>query len=138
MEKCVLIIDEQLSVGEIANVSAVLSVSVGSKIKGLVGVDIQDKNGFLHQGLTQLPIPVLGTSNNRITEIIDTIKTDPLAGILVFDFNNYSKQARTYDEYISLIESASDEDIKYLGIALYGTKKQINRLTSGLKLINKL
>lgn len=138
MEKCVLIIDEQLSVGEIANVSAVLSVSVGSKIKGLVGVDIQDKNGFLHQGLTQLPIPVLGTSNNRITKIIDTIKTEPLAGILVFDFNNYSKQARTYDEYISLIESASDEDIKYLGIALYGTKKQINRLTSGLKLINKL
>lgn len=125
MEKCVLIIDEQLSVGEIANVSAVLSVSVGSKIKGLVGVDIQDKNGFLHQGLTQLPIPVLGTSNNRITEIIDTIKTDPLAGILVFDFNNYSKQARTYDEYISLIESASDEDIKYLGIALYGTKNKL-------------
>ena len=60
MNKCVWIIDELLSTSVIANVAGILSMSIGSKVEGLVGEDIIDKKDFVHSGLPQLPIPVLG------------------------------------------------------------------------------
>ena len=40
--KCVLIIDETLDEGVVANVAAILSMSIGKEVEGLVGVDIPD------------------------------------------------------------------------------------------------
>lgn len=137
MEKCVIIVDSELSTGVIANVSAVLSMSIGYKVEGLVGADIRNADGHIHHGLTQLPIPVLGTTAGRISDIKTAMASDSNDEILVFDFNNLSQKAKTYEEYISLIESSAAKDIVYLGIALYGNKKTINKITSGLSLVAK-
>lgn len=135
MKKCVLIIDPLLSTGVIANVAGILSISVGSKIKGLVGEDITDKNAFTHSGLPQLPMPVLGASPEKLRDIIMEVVHGAQDDILIFDFNNFSQQAKTYEEYTSLIQNSSTDEILYMGIALCGNKKSVNSIIKGLKLI---
>ena len=125
--KCVLIIDETLDEGVVANVAAILSMSIGKEVEGLVGVDITDGEGTVHSGLTQLPIPVLGASAEHIKEIRKKMIEQHPDDVRVFDFNNFSQEAHTYDEYISLLENATAADIQYLGIALYGHKNRVNK-----------
>lgn len=135
MKKCVLLIDPLLSTAVIANVAGILSMSIGSKAEGLVGEDIIDKNNFIHGGLSQLPIPVLGASKQELREIIIKVQQEVDQDILAVDFNNFSQQARTYEEYTDFIQKSLTDEIVYMGIALYGNKKSINTLTKKLKLI---
>lgn len=134
-EKCILIIDQSLSTGVIANVSAVLAMSVGRKMNGLIGDDIIDRDGTLHRGLTQLPIPILGASSVQISEIRQSVVSEVNNDMILFDFNNFAQQARTYEEYTSYLQSGDVGDIVYLGIAIYGDKKRVNKVTKGLTLI---
>lgn len=46
-----------------------------------------------------------------------------------------AQSCRTYDEFISRAAAAREEDITYLGIGIWGTKKQVNRLTGSLPLL---
>jgi len=133
--KCVLIIDNELSVGFIANVSSILSITLGSKIQGLIGPDVTDREGVVHQGLTRLPIPVLGTTSNNIRMIRQEFLIKKTDTSFLVDFSSFAQQARTYEEYQSGIEAAETNDIIYLGIALFGDKKSINKATKGLALI---
>ncbi|MDX4973898.1 DUF2000 domain-containing protein [Myroides odoratimimus] len=135
MKKCVLIIDPLLSTGVIANVAGILSMSIGSKAEGFVGKDVIDKNNFIHGGLPQIPVPVLGAGKEKLRDIIMKVVQDANHDILVVDFNNFSQQARTYDEYTDLIQQSPTDEIVYMGIALYGDKKSINNITKKLKLI---
>ncbi len=136
-KKCVLIIDQSLPTGVIANVSAVLAMSVGKEINGLVGEDILDKDGTLHRGLTQLPIPVLGATSLQISKIRQIVISETDNDTILFDFNNFAQQARTYHEYTSYMQSVDTEEISYLGLAVYGDKKKINKTTKGLTLIGQ-
>lgn len=61
--KCVMIIDEELPLGLIANTSAVLALSIGENVEGIIGEDVTDKDGHVHRGITKLSIPYLTLSN---------------------------------------------------------------------------
>ncbi len=134
--KCVLIIDNALSTGIKANVASVLSITIGDKIKGIVGADITDSSGTIHPGLTQLPIPVLGASADAISSIRNTFIQGNVENGFLVDFSSFAQQARTYEEYQSNIQLAEVQDIVYLGIALFADKKTINKATKGLALIS--
>ncbi len=44
-EKCVMIIDEQLPLGIIANTAAIMGITLGKSIPEVVGKDVYDKTG---------------------------------------------------------------------------------------------
>lgn len=134
-KKCVLVIDNELPVGVTANVTAILSMSVGHRVQGLVGKDIIDKDGTLHSGLSQLPIPVLGATSDEISSLRSKIFSREDNHLEVFDFNNFSQKAMTYDEYTSMLENGDKDSIKYMGIAIFGDKHEVNRVTKKLKLL---
>ena len=134
-QKCVILIDKTLTTGTIANVAAVLSLSLGRILGEIVGPDIIDKSGERHHGLTQLPIPVLGALSHELREVRKNILSTSMMDVILVDFNNYAQRARSYDEYVAGLQSASPEDITYSGIALCGNKKIINQVTKGLKLL---
>lgn len=54
-EKCVMIIDEALPLGIIANTAAVMGITLGKKMPEIVGCDVADKNGNTHLGITAYP-----------------------------------------------------------------------------------
>ena len=100
-----------------------------------MGPDVTDKEGNLHPGLTQLPIPVLGAPAEAIKSLRESFKVTDGESNFIAGFTTFAGKAKTYEEYSSALESADSQDINYLGIAVLSDKKTLNKLTKGLSLI---
>ena len=57
--KCVIVADEELPVGILANTAAILGMTLGKCLPDCVGEDIPDGSGLMHKGITNIPIPIL-------------------------------------------------------------------------------
>lgn len=55
--------------------------------------------------------------------------------MIVADFSDVAQSCKTYDEYIDKISKIDSKDITYFGIAIYGNKKQVNKLTGSIGLL---
>ncbi|MDP7247857.1 MAG: DUF2000 domain-containing protein [Candidatus Peribacteraceae bacterium] len=132
-KKCVIVLDQELPVGLLANSSAVLSLTLGEKIDGIIDRDINDGSGEKHEGITNTVIPILKTEKENLTIIRE--KAVDLDDVLVVDFSDVAQRTKTYDDYAAQLEVTKSEDLRYLGIALYGEKQAINSLTGSLALL---
>lgn len=133
--KCVLIIDNTLPYGIIANAASVLSITLGAKIKDLISQDIIDKDGVTHLGITQFPIPILGTTKEHIKEIREKMLLENQSELVFVDFSDLAQQSKTYDEYTDKLQTIETQQINYLGIGICTKKKVINKATGNLSLI---
>lgn len=134
-KKCVLIIDNTQPAGIIANTASVLSITLGKEIEGIVSHDVYDKQGEKHLGITQMPIPILGTSRDKIKEIRQKLLSLGMEGLVMVDFSNIAQQSKTYDNYETAMLTSDENDIYYIGIGICGDKKTINKATGNLSLI---
>lgn len=134
-EKCVMIIDEQLPAGIIANTAAILGITLGRKMPEIVGTDVADKNGNFHLGIIEFPIPVLKGSPSLIKEIREKLYLPEFSDLTVVDFSDLAQGCKTYDEFISKMADTPESALEYLGIVLCGAKKKVNKLTGALGLL---
>ncbi|QJB42433.1 DUF2000 domain-containing protein [Chitinophaga oryzae] len=134
-KKCVLIIDSTQPTGIIANTSSVLSITLGQQLGNIIGQDVYDKQGEKHLGITQMPIPILGASPEKIKEIRRHFLSLLIEDIVIVDFSDIAQKSRTYDHYENIMRTTTENDIRYIGIAVYGDKKVINKATGNLSLI---
>lgn len=134
-KKCVLIIDSTQPTGIIANTSSVLSITLGQQLGNIIGQDVYDKLGEKHLGITQMPIPILGASPEKIKEIRRHLLSLLIKDIVIVDFSDIAQKSRTYDHYENIMRTTTENDIRYIGIAVYGDKKVINKATGNLSLI---
>lgn len=132
--KSVIVIDETLPLGILANTSAILGMTMGKVLPQLVGEDVRDASGEVHRGVISLPLPIL-KGNGKIKEILEKLKQDAFQDLMVVDFTKQAQSCKVYEEYIQLMKDTNQEDLSYMGIALYGTKKQINALTGSMPLL---
>lgn len=132
-EKCVMIIDEALPIGLIANTAAILGITLGAKLPGVIGADVRDGGGNEHMGIIEFPVPVLKASSEMISKLRLMLYTKEFSDITAADFSDIAQSCKTYDEYIDKISAA--ESINYFGIALCGDKKKVNKLTGNLPLL---
>lgn len=58
-EKCVMIIDENLPLGIIANTAAIMGITLGKKMPEVVGSNVTDQSGKEHLGIIEFPVPIL-------------------------------------------------------------------------------
>lgn len=133
--KCVLIIDHAQPTGVVANIASVLSMTLGSKVSHIVSHDVYDGQGKKHLGITQLPIPILGASSEKIKEIHRYFHALGDKDLMLVDFSTIAQQSRTYDEYEQAMANAGEEDLHYIGIGVCAEKKVINKITGNLSLI---
>lgn len=133
--KQIFLIDKTLPVGLIANTAAALGLSLGSKIDGLVGSDVLDKDNHLHIGITQVNLPMLGADKEEIKTIRAKLYDKEYADVVVIDFCLTAQRSRDYADYMHLLGNSSAEDLEYLGICLRGPVKMINKLTGGFSLL---
>lgn len=133
-KKCVMIVDESLPLGLIANTTAVLGATLGKLNGEIVGNDVYDQENQVHRGIVQIPIPILKGNDQIIRELLE--KTDNyLDEVNVIDFCDLAQSCRDYQEYIDKMKEASKTSLKYSGICIYGSKKRINKLTGNLPLL---
>lgn len=132
--KCVIIINSDLPTGLIANTSAVLALSIGKEFQHLIGEDVMDSDGIIHRGITNIPIPLLKGNNESICSIRKRLLENSNS-IYYVDFCDIAQKSKQYNDYKEKLQSTPTDQLEFLGIALYGPKKQINKLTGSLALL---
>ncbi|WP_042144303.1 DUF2000 domain-containing protein [Paucisalibacillus sp. EB02] len=133
--KCVLLIDSELPLGYLANTAAVLALTIGKRAEGIIGPDVVDGSGQIHTGITTIPLPILKTTREDLQALKQKISSEAFQDLLVVYFSNAAQTTNNYEEYIQKIATYTREDLHYLGIALYGDRKKINKLTGNLSLL---
>ena len=115
-----------------ANTIACLSFGLGAIFTDAVVKPIADKDGVLHGGIINKPVPILSAREEIVRDIF--FKAQELPNVHVLDMNNRSREARTLAEYKELLSETETGALSYAGIALYGPRRDINKLTGSLKL----
>lgn len=131
--KCVLIVDNSLTIGEQANVAAVLAMTIGAKNSEIIGANVSTLDNISHQGITQLNLPVLTASEEILRKIHEQSRVNDK--VFLVDFTSTAQMARTYDEFSTKMSSLAEKDLKYIGIGIIGDKKIINKYSGNLKLL---
>jgi hypothetical protein len=134
-EKCVMVVDENLPIGIIANTVAIMGITLGKKMPEVVGADVADKSGYKHLGIIEFPVPILKGSPEIIKEIRKKLYEPEFEDLTVADFSDLAQGCKTYDEFIGKMAEVSDSDLQYFGIAICGTKKKVNKLTGSMPLL---
>ena len=133
--KCVMIVDADLPTGLIANTTAVLSLTLGAKIEGIIGSDIYDSSDRLHVGITTVPIPILKANREQIKEIRNKLYEENHEDIFVVDFSDAAQVTKNYEDYSMKISQTPTQELNYLGIAIVGNKKKVNKVTGNMPLL---
>lgn len=134
-EKCVIVLDEDLPLGLIANTAAILGVTLGKKLPEVVGPDVLDQGGNPHLGIIEFPVPILKGSSEAIRALRETLYQPEFQELTSVDFSDLAQGCKTYDEFIEKMGRTSERTLQYLGVAVCGPKKRVNRLTGSMPLL---
>ena len=134
-EKCVMIIDETLPRGLIANTAAILGITLGKLCPEMVGPDAVDGSGNAHPGIVTTPVPVLCGTPEELRSIRQKLCQPAFQDVTAVDFSRLAQGCRTYGEWIGKIAQVPESSLQYLGLALCGAKKKVNTLTGNIPLL---
>ena len=133
--KCVMVIDETLPLGMIANTAAVMSATIGKLFPDFIGPDVSDKDKNSHLGIIAIPIPILKGNPDLIRELREKLFRPEYESLTVVDFSDVAQSCNTYDAFIEKMAGAAEADLRYFGVAICGDKKLVNQLTGSMPLL---
>ena len=134
-QKCVIIIDNTLPLGLIANTAAMLGISIGKLHPEMAGEDVTDASGNTHLGISTYPISMLKGDESLLRDLRLRLFESEFAGLTVVDFSDVAQKINVYADFVQKAGETQERDHSYYGIALFGDKKKINRLTGMLPLL---
>lgn len=134
-EKCVMVIDESLPLGIIANTAAIMGITLGKKLPEVVGADVTDQSGSEHLGIIEFPVPILRGSPESIKQIREKLYLPDFQNLTAVDFSDLAQGCKTYNEFIEKMGRVPESALQYLGIAICGPKKEVNKLTGSMPLL---
>lgn len=133
--KCVMVVDEHLPLGLIANTAAIMGITLGKQMPEVVGADVADQSGNVHLGIIEFPVPILKGSPEIIKEIREKLYQPEFQDLTVVDFSSLTQGCKTYEEFIQKMSQVPESTLEYLGIAICGAKKKVNKLTGSMPLL---
>ncbi|CAM3604849.1 DUF2000 domain-containing protein [Deinococcus saxicola] len=133
--KCVMVLAGDLPPGLAVNAAGVLAVTLGHRVPQLLPPDALDASGEVHAGLINVPLPILVLGRDGLKELRQRAARQD--GLTVVDFSDVAQHARTYEGYIAALAGTPAEALNYLGVALHGPKKAINKLVGHLPLYGR-
>ena len=134
-EKCVMVIDEELPLGLIANTAGIMGFTLGKHRPEAVGPDVADGSGKPHLGIIEFPVPILKASRQKLRELREQLYDPCFSQLTVVGFSDVAQGCKTYDEYIGKAANSGEEDFQYFGLGICGAKKLVNKLTGNLPLL---
>lgn len=134
-EKCVMVMDEALPLGILANTAGILGITLGKHIPEAVGPDVVDQTGNMHRGIIQIPVPVLKADQARLRAIREQLYREEFSDLIVVDFSDVAQSCNVYEEFIEKAAQRAESTYTYFGIGICGAKKLVNKLTGSLPLL---
>ncbi|WNS79050.1 DUF2000 domain-containing protein [Domibacillus sp. DTU_2020_1001157_1_SI_ALB_TIR_016] len=131
--KSVLVIDEELPVGLIANTSAILGITLGKYAPEMVGESVVDESGVSHLGIVTTPIPILKGNAAILQELRARTWERNFEDVIVVGFAEIAQRCKTYEEYRKKLAKTSVHS--FYGLGFWGEKRKINKLTGSLPLL---
>jgi len=134
-EKCVIVVDGALPDGIAVNTGVILGMTMGNYMPEAIGADVRDKDGNEHLGIITFPVPVLKGSCEILKELRHKVNLPEFKELIAADFSDLAQGCMIYSEFIEKMSQTAEEQLDYLGIALCGPKKMVNKLTGSLPLL---
>ncbi len=132
--KMVIVLDDALPLGLKCNTAAVLSLTLGNKITGLIDKDLKDGSGVVHRGLTNTPLPILKARESELKEL-RTAASGLGENLMIVDITDAAQTTKNYADYEEGLKSKKTDELQLLGIALAGFAKDVKSLTGNLGLM---
>lgn len=129
--RCVIVLDEALPAGLAANAAAVLALTLGATVPGLVGPELVDAHGDRHPGLIPHGLPVLAAARDALPGLRERAQSAQLG---VIDFPVVGQQTTDYEELRRQVADLDAHRLSYLGVLVYGPRRAVSRVTGGLAL----
>ncbi|WP_243095313.1 DUF2000 domain-containing protein [Lachnotalea sp. AF33-28] len=114
---------------------AIMGITLGKKMPEVVGADVADKTGNRHLGIIEFPVPVLKGNMKELKAIREKLYEPEFSDLTVVDFSDLAQGCKAYDEFIEKMGSTAEQELKYLGLTICGTKKKVNKLTGSMPLL---
>ena len=133
--KCVMVIDGSLPLGLIANTAAMLGITIGQRHREVVGGDVTDASGNTHIGISTVPVSMLKGDEALLKELRLRLYTPEFESLTAADFSDIAQGINVYEDYARQSAATPESGHRYFGIALFGDKKKVNRLTGMLPLL---
>lgn len=134
-EKCVVVLDGELPLGLLANTAAILGITLGKELPEAVGPGVRDRSGREHLGIIEFPVPVLRSTPEGIRALRERLYEPGFQELTAVDFSDVAQSCKTYGEFMERMGEVPEGDLRYLGLALCGARKQVDRLTGSLPLL---
>lgn len=134
-EKCVMVLDEELPLGMVANTAAILGITLGKELPEVVGETVLDQSGNAHLGIVEFPVPVLKAGPEHIKALREKLYQPEFQDVTAVDFSDLAQGCKTYGEFQEKMAQTPEQTLQYYGLVLCGTKKQVNKLTGSLPLL---
>lgn len=133
--KCVMVLDAELPLGLLANTSAILGFTMGKLLPEMAGPDVIDKSGKPHLGIIAVPIPILKGDKEIVCMIREKLYQTEYSEVVAVDFFDAAQCCNHYDEFIEKMAGIEESELNYMGVALFGPKKLVNKLTGSMPLL---
>jgi hypothetical protein len=128
-----IVVDETLPSGLAANCASILALTLGTLVRGLIGPDFIDADGDVHPGLTNVGVPILGAPGETLVEVRRRARRE--FNIDVIDFPALGQKSNDYEEIRGWIRDIPTADLEYVGLALFGPRDDVRKLTGNLPLL---
>ena len=131
-ERTVIVVDNSLPMGKSANAAAVIAFTLGQRHPQLVGANFYDRQGGAHPGVIFTGISILGASQDELAIIRARASAAP-----ELDVVDFPVEGQTTVDYAAFLRQVveAQEELRYLAVGMAGSRKAINKITGGLKLL---
>ncbi|NKY97975.1 DUF2000 domain-containing protein [Nocardiopsis alborubida] len=130
--KIVVVLREGLEPALAANAGVVLGLALGGRMENSLAADGKDAGGGVHAGLNPHPVPTLVASAEQLRELKAGADERDLT---VVGFNEVARRSRDYVEYLDALAVTEPQDVEYVGVAVFGARNAVNKLTGKLALM---
>jgi hypothetical protein len=130
--KIVVVLREGLEPALAANAGVVLGLALGGRMENSLAADGKDAGGGVHAGLNPHPVPTLVASAEQLRRLKAGADERDLT---VVGFNEVARRSRDYVEYLDALAATEPQDVEYVGVAVFGARNAVNKLTGKLALM---
>ena len=94
-----------------------------------------DATGQPHLSITSIPVTILRGDSKEIKGLRMRLYAPEFSDLVAVDFSDVAQSCHLYSEYAEKAASICEDDYNYLGVAIHGSRKKVNKLTGSMPLL---